>query len=542
MKIFYPRRKLQRYHSSKLIRDYDIQNLAGLSFQRIPINCKSLLTHFNTNKRLDISIRFYSKESIKGTIIGEIRKIKNTLESRGDISSGYIYYNMFVQYYRQTIAVKFYSEEKLYQEFYRYFIKQFGDYSQLIDKLSNIVLKGHEDIFEMINKFNSNDILQKIKTVNYLLNKDMPVFESIELHLPYTKEFQIYEMFEDWKVTANEGIIVLEEEDLKEDNLKINAENYYNFVDKYYLNDMIGNIRVIYLHEQHQNLTVEDIINKYKQLYKDDIIDYTKFSYINNVLYKDNNSKEFQNQIEQNVEKISNIINIDKKAIGSFNSILFNLSILNDTKVQGLTKNSYQVSAIDNINDVLPKVLKDWETERMEYLAKVFDTPHLTREMRIDICKFRYYYKTAVKSFNDNTLLPEVIVNLLPSEAIMKRLISAVRNNLVIKFNEESKHLEEFQNYIVHKTVHKLINYVLSVGLEIPEPDKALREEFKIPEKEIKVKPIDVNSSIEEIIEYSNITKTILNPTRDMAYKYINSFIKSEEKKDSFYINIIKEL
>lgn len=542
MKIFYSRRKLQRYHSSKLLRDYDIQNLAGLSFQRIPINCKSLLTHFNTNKRLDISIRFYSKESIKGTIIGEIRKIKNTLESRGDISSGYIYYNMFVQYYRQTIAVKFYSEEKLYQEFYRYFIKQFGDYSQLIDKLSNIVLKGHEDIFEMINKFNSNDILQKIKTMNYLLNKDMPVFESIELHLPYTKEFQIYEIFEDWKVTANEGIIVLEEEDLKEDNLKINAENYYNFVDKYYLNDMIGNIRVIYLHEQHQNLTVEDIINKYKQLYKDDIIDYTKFSYINNVLYKDNNSKEFQNQIEQNVDKISNIINIDKKAIGSFNSILFNLSILNDTKVQGLTKNSYQVSAIDNINDVLPKVLRDWEAERMEYLAKIFDTPHLTREMRIDICKFRYYYKTAVKSFNDNTLLPEVIVNLLPSEEIMKRLISAVRNNLVIKFNEESKHLEEFQNYIVHKTVHKLINYVLSAGLEIPEPDKALREEFKIPEKEIKVKPIDINSTIEEIIEYSNITKTILNPTRDMAYKYINSFIKSEEKKDSFYINIIKEL
>ena len=124
----------------------------------------------------------------------------------------------------------------------------------------------------------------------------------------------------------------------------------------------------------------------------------------------------------------------------------------------------------------------------------------------------------------------------------MKRLISAVRDNLVIKFNEESKHLEEFQNYIVHKTVHKLINYVLSAGLEIPEPDKALREEFKIPEKDIKVKPIDINSTIEEIIEYSNITKTILNPTRDMAYKYINSFIKSEEKKDSFYINIIKEL
>lgn len=542
MKIFYPRRKLQRYHSSKLLRDYDIQNLAGLSFKRIPINCKSLLTYFNTNKRLDIIIRFYSKESIKGTIIGEIRKIKNTLESRGDISSGYIYYNMFVQYYRQTIAVKFYSEEKLYQEFYRYFIKQFGDYSQLIEKLSNIVLKGHEDIFEMMNKFNSNDILQKIKIVNYLLNKDLPVFESIELHLPYTKEFQIYEIFEDWKVTANEGIIVLEEEDLKEDNLKINAENYYNFIYKYYLNDMIGNIRVVYLHEQYQNLTVEDIINKYKQLYKDDIIDYTKFSYINNVLYKDNNSKEFKNQIEQNVENISNIINIDKKAIGSFNSILFNLSTLNDTKTQGLTKNSYQVSSIDNINDVLPKVLKDWEAERMEYLAKVFDTPHLTREMRIDICKFRYYYKTAVKSFSDNTLLPEVIVNLLPSEAIMKRLISAVRNNLVIKFNEESKHLEEFQNYIVNKTVHKLINYVLSAGLEIPEPDKALREEFKIPEKDIKVKPIDINSTIEEIIEYSNITKTILNPTRDMAYKYINSFIKSEEKKDSFYINIIKEL
>ena len=542
MKIFYPIRKFQRYHSSKVLKDYDMQNLAGLSVDKLPKSCKSITINFNTRNQLDINVKFHSYEHILGTIKGEIRRIQETIDSRGDISSGYVYYNMFMQYYRDTFAVKFFNENEFYKKFYRYFIKQFGDYSQLRNKATEIAVKSYKELLTGLTEFRDKQILDKILILEDIIQKELPIFETIEFYVPYTKDIKIQEVFEEWTVNDNSGIIVLEKEDLSEENLKLNAVQYYKFMKSYYMNNITGMPRIIYLNKATYNLTTKDIIDKYKKLYKDDVIDYTKFSYINNVLYKDKNSRDMAEQEEIDVDFISHKFNIDKNLVKAYDSILYHVTDIEEQKSINISDGLYKISPIPNLNSVLPKILKDWEKERMAYLAEMFDTPHLTKELRLRICEFRYNYKEAVGQFSDGTLLPTIVVDLQPSVEIMKRLENAINYNIIIDFNEARFKNETSVNYIVRKVVHNLIDYVLKDGLELPAPKTALQEEYKKEEKEANIKPITVNSTIEEIIEYSNATKVVLNPVKGMAFAYINDFIRCEEKSDNFYNDILKKV